>query len=253
MRCEYYARMSCRLSSRGMVTPITNRRIAILFSVIDEYVRSAEPVASQAIVEARAVDASPATVRSEMAALEDEGYLAQPHASAGRIPTETAYRLYVAYLQQQQMTFMVDFRDVVARVLAAEQEARIMVKAIARSLAASATQAIVVGFARGDAYATGLSYVVVQPEFQNPDVLQEFSIAVDQLDETLDTLDAMLNGSPRVVLGSENPFGRRCGTVATHLALPAGQTITLGIVGPMRMAYDRNLGLLAAVRDAAEH
>ena len=73
---------------------------------------------------------------------------------------------------------------------------------------------------------------------------------MDRLDETLDALDDVLNGSPRVVLGEENPFGRRCGTVASHLALPAGRTLTLGIVGPMRMAYDRQLGLIETVQAA---
>ncbi|MBI4434836.1 hypothetical protein HY635_03440 [Candidatus Uhrbacteria bacterium] len=228
-----------------------NRKISILFSVIDAYIQTAEPIASQAIVEARVVDASPATVRNEMQALEGAGYLAQPHTSSGRVPTEMAYRLYIAYLQQQHIALMDDVRDAVARVLAVEHEARVIAKAIARSLAASAAQAIVVGFARGDAYATGLAHLVVQPEFQNPDTLQEFSSAVDHLDETLETLDAMLNGSSRVVLGSENPFGSRCGTVATHLALPEGNTITLGIVGPMRMAYQRHLGMLETVRVAA--
>lgn len=227
---------------------LDNRKISILFSVINEYLATAGPVASQAIVDAHVVDAGPATVRNEMAALEEEGYLAQPHASAGRIPTETAYRLYVTYLQQQQIALMDDVRDAVARVLAVEHEARMIAKAIARAIAASAGQAIVVGVSHGDAYATGIAHLVVQPEFQDPEVLQAFSVAVDHLDETLGTLDTMLNGSARVVLGSENPFGRHCGTVATHLALPEGNMMTLGIVGPMRMAYDRHLGLIETVR-----
>lgn len=234
-----------------MSQSITNRQISILFSVIDAYVRSAEPIASQAIVEARAVDASPATVRSEMAALEDAGYLAQPHASAGRVPTEAAYRLYITHVQRQRAAVMADVVSAARRAIAAEIEARVLGKVLARLLAASAEQAIVVGFARGDAYATGLSYLFVQPEFRDPEVMRSFSAAMDRLDETLDVLDGLLNGTARVILGEENPFGDHAATVATHLALPEGHTMTLGIVGPMRMAYDRNLGLLAAIRDAA--
>lgn len=230
---------------------LDTRKTAILFSVIDAYVRSAEPVASQAIVEARAVDASPATVRSEMAALEDAGYLAQPHASAGRIPTEAAYRLYVAYLQRQRAATTASVVEEIAAVVVRELgDVRAFGKMLARTLAALASQAIVVGFSRGDAYATGISYVIVQPEFQDLDARRAFSAAVDRLDETLEALDCLLNGESRVVLGSENPFGSQVGTVASHLALPAGQTITLGIVGPMRMAYDRNLVLLETVRTA---
>lgn len=230
---------------------LSNRQTSILFSVIDAYVRSAEPVASQAIVEARAVDASPATVRSEMAALEGAGYLAQPHASAGRVPTESAYRLYIAYLQKQRTTAAAAVVEEVAAAVAQElSDVRAFGKTLARTLAGIASQAIVIGFSRGDAYATGISYVIVQPEFQDLDARRSFSAAVDRLDETLDTLDALLNGEPRVVLGSENPFGPQVGTVAAHLALPEGNTLTLGIVGPMRMAYDRNLVLLETVRMA---
>lgn len=231
-----------------MLGTLDDRKLTILFSVIAEYLRSAEPVASQAIVAARAVDASPATVRSEMAALEENGCLMQPHASAGRIPTEYGYRLYIEYLQRQQRVRITAMGDAIREVLALAQERRAAVKAIARMLAASTTQAIVIGFSRGDAYATGLSYVVIQPEFQDRDVLREFSEAMDHLDETVDVLDAALNGSPRVILGNENPFGHRCGTVASHLALPPGETVTLGIVGPMRMAYDQHLALLETVR-----
>jgi transcriptional regulator of heat shock response len=239
--------------------PLSNRQVSILFSVIDEYVRSAEPVASQAIVEARAVDASPATVRSEMVALEGAGYLAQPHASAGRVPTETAYRLYIAYLQQQRNAAAASVVGEIAAVVTRELgDIRTFGKALARTLAELASQAIVIGFSRGDAYATGISYVIVQPEFQDLDARRSFSAAVDRLDETLDALDGLLNAVPseasakegraRVVLGSENPFGPQVGTVASHLALPEGHTLTLGIVGPMRMAYDRNLGLMETVR-----
>jgi len=226
------------------------RKTVILFSVIEEYVRSAEPVASQAIVDARVVDAGPATVRSEMQALEGTGYLAQPHTSAGRVPTEAAYRLYIAYLQRQRRCVIADVGDAIRQALASEEGARAVGKAIAHTLAASAAQAIVVGFSRGDAYATGLAHLIVQPEFHDPEVLHAFSEAMDRLDESLDALDALLNGEPRAVLGAENPFGHRCGMVASHLALPAGQMLTLGIVGPMRMAYDRQLGLLETVQEA---
>ncbi|MBI4142831.1 hypothetical protein HY480_03085, partial [Candidatus Uhrbacteria bacterium] len=191
------------------------RKTAILFSVIEEYIRSAEPVASQVIVIRRAVDASPATVRSEMAALEEAGYLAQPHTSAGRVPTEAAYRLYVAYLQGQRAAVMADVVAAARRAIAAELEVRVMGKVLARLLAATAEQAIVVGFAHGDAYATGLSYLLVQPEFRNPAIMQSFSLAMDRLDESLDTLDGLLNGSARVIFGEENPFGDHAATVAT--------------------------------------
>src|ERR1700676_1499127 len=74
------------------------RKAAILNAVVTEYIASAQPVGSQHVVDAPGVSVSSATVRSEMAALEREGYLVQPHTSAGRIPTDKGYRFFVDHL-----------------------------------------------------------------------------------------------------------------------------------------------------------
>ncbi len=72
-----------------------NRRMIVLRAVVEDYIRTQEPVSSGAITKRHHIDASPATVRNDMAALEDEGYLEQPHTSAGRVPTEKGYRYFV--------------------------------------------------------------------------------------------------------------------------------------------------------------
>jgi heat-inducible transcriptional repressor len=74
---------------------LTERRLAVLTALINEYVDRAHPVPSKVIVERYGVAASPATVRNDLAALEDEGYVYQPHVSAGRVPTDGGYRAYV--------------------------------------------------------------------------------------------------------------------------------------------------------------
>ncbi|MCW2813517.1 MAG: HrcA family transcriptional regulator [Nocardioides sp.] len=71
------------------------RRIAVLRAIVQDYVATEEPVGSKALVERHQLNVSPATVRNDMAALEDEGYLIQPHTSAGRVPTDKGYRLFV--------------------------------------------------------------------------------------------------------------------------------------------------------------
>jgi len=74
------------------------RKAAILRAVAREHIRTGEPVGSQAIVERYALGVKPATVRNEMAAMTEYGYLAQPHTSAGRVPTTRGYRYYVEHL-----------------------------------------------------------------------------------------------------------------------------------------------------------
>jgi len=74
---------------------LDQRKEAILNAVVEEYIETAEPVGSGAVSTSETVNASSATVRSEMAALEADGYLVQPHTSAGRVPTEKGYRYFV--------------------------------------------------------------------------------------------------------------------------------------------------------------
>jgi heat-inducible transcriptional repressor len=71
------------------------RRLAVLRAIVQDYVSTQEPVGSKALVERHGLGVSPATVRNDMAALEEEGLITQPHTSAGRIPTDKGYRLFV--------------------------------------------------------------------------------------------------------------------------------------------------------------
>ena len=76
------------------------RRVAVLRAIVADFVATNEPVGSKALVDRHNLGVSSATVRNDMAALEEEGYIAQPHTSAGRIPTDKGYRLFVDRLHQ---------------------------------------------------------------------------------------------------------------------------------------------------------
>src|SRR5436853_6772149 len=77
-----------------MADDLDARKRGILKIIIDDYILTAEPVGSEAVSTRHRLGVSAATVRNEMAALEELGYLQQPHTSAGRVPTEHAYRVY---------------------------------------------------------------------------------------------------------------------------------------------------------------
>ena len=72
-----------------------DRRLDVLRAIVEDYVLTHEPVGSRVLVERHSLGVSPATIRNDMAALEEAGYIAQPHTSAGRIPTDKGYRLFV--------------------------------------------------------------------------------------------------------------------------------------------------------------
>ena len=75
--------------------PLDDRKLTVLRAIITEYVARGEPVGSKRVVDVAGLDVSAATVRNEMAALEEMGYITQPHTSAGRIPTDKGYRRFV--------------------------------------------------------------------------------------------------------------------------------------------------------------
>jgi heat-inducible transcriptional repressor len=90
------------LTKRGEVMSIDDRKIKILQAIINDYIRTGDPVGSRTIAKNYNLGIGSATIRNEMADLEDMGYLEQPHASAGRIPSSKGYRLYVDKLMDNQ-------------------------------------------------------------------------------------------------------------------------------------------------------
>ena len=81
---------------------LSERKLKILQAIISDYVRSAEPVGSRTLSKKYDLGISPATIRNEMADLEEMGYLTHPHTSAGRVPSDKAYRLYVNALMENR-------------------------------------------------------------------------------------------------------------------------------------------------------
>jgi heat-inducible transcriptional repressor len=79
---------------------LDDRKLAVLRAIVEDYVSTNEPVGSKALADRHNLGVSPATIRNDMAALEEQGYIAQPHTSAGRVPTDKGYRLFVDRLSQ---------------------------------------------------------------------------------------------------------------------------------------------------------
>src|SRR5215211_5835606 len=91
---------------------LDDRKTAILKAVVQEYITTAQPVGSGHVARVADVNVSSATVRNEMAVLEQEGYLIQPHTSAGRVPTDKGYRFFVDHLAQPGRLDAVDTQEV---------------------------------------------------------------------------------------------------------------------------------------------
>src|SRR5438132_1883767 len=121
------------------VAELTARQREILRRVVEEYVSTGEPVGSKTLVERTAMSVSPSTVRNELAALEERGLLTHPHTSAGRIPTETGYRVFahdlLEHVEPERGEFPLDLSAAQSEIEAALQATTEMLSQVNRLLA----------------------------------------------------------------------------------------------------------------------
>ena len=227
-----------------------SRQELILRIIVDEYVRSAEPVASRWIAENPALDVSPATVRNDMATLERDGYIHQPHTSAGRVPTEKAY---IHYLQnfvdasrkpQKEKHF--------PRAVAQRGDEEATLKTLARALVDMSGETAIVAFGPHSSFYTGVANLFQKPDFGDLDVVRALSGVVDRFDEVVGQIFESIQREPQVLIGSENPFGKDMSAILVKYTLPNRHVGILGLVGPMRMDYSRNLQLLEEAADSLD-
>lgn len=225
---------------------MNDRKSAILGAIINEHVSEGSTVASKSIVDNYDFSLSPATIRNEMVILEKEGYIFQPHTSAGRIPTEKGWRYYIDnYIKDIEITdASKSSLDKVAGDKNITKE--LLVKKVAKNLAEISNDAVFVGLSQDDFFYTGLSYLFKQPEFQKLDLVYHISEVVDHLDEVIeDMFEDILNAKDETILiGKENPFGAECSAIITHYRIDQNNIGVFGILGPMRMDYENNIALI---------
>ncbi|MBP6942578.1 MAG: hypothetical protein KBB55_00865 [Candidatus Buchananbacteria bacterium] len=218
-----------------------NRQEEILKAIVEEHIDTANPVSSGLLVEKYFSDISSATVRNDMADLEERGLIAQPHTSAGRIPTNAGYRYYIDTLLPEAKLVAIERERLEAAVAAAQNEEA--VKLLAKALAELADNAVLVAFSPLNVYYTGISNLFRQPEFTEHAAVSSISTVIDHLDEVMAKVFARVTSDVMVLVGDDNPFGARTSVVLTRYhQMPHDGFIA--ILGPSRMRYASNIELL---------
>ncbi len=223
--------------------PISDRQKNLLNIIVSEYNRSAEPVGSKFLAGTGRFDLSPATLRNEMADLEKEGYIYQPHTSAGRVPTEKGYRFFINnFLKEKELGRRE--REVIRKELSRAHELNVNVyKILAKTLAEITPVAVIFAFSKNDHYYTGLSNLFSQPEFSDMEIVRDISAVIDRMDEVLNDVFSNVGAEVEILLGKENPFGEACGTLITSYDNKKKKGV-MGFLGPMRMDYQANYSLI---------
>ena len=234
---------------------LTPRQEKILFAIIEEYAELATPVGSVTL--AKLFQVSSATIRSEMARLEEAGYIAQPYTSAGRVPTDAGYRYYVNRLSEQSTSepnyqhISTEKADRPAlrgnRVL----ELRISSQARADYAIRGAVDSLVeltgnLGLATiGDQlYISGISRLFTQPEFLDVERVRGVAKLLDNLEPWL--REAAPGQPLSIFIGQENPIGKtsQVSLIISRFRSPYSDRSYIGVLGPTRQDYAKVMSLV---------
>lgn len=228
------------------------RREAILDAIIREYVETAEPVGSLTLVEKYDFPFSPATVRGEMAELERDGYILQPHTSAGRVPTEKGYKHFVKLILSEETSLAVrDERKIREKLLGQHIRYEKLLDLAAKTLADSTGNVGIVGVS-GLVYSHGLTNLFSQPEFRETENVERAAEILDRMQELVHELPPINN--PIVFVGSETPLGKSsgCSLVVCGFETPYGTIGRLAVLGPTRMEYSKIISVVEEVKELLE-
>lgn len=215
------------------------RQAEILQAIVETYAQTAEPVGSLAL--SRNFGYSPATIRAEMAELEDTGYIYQPHTSAGRVPTDKGYRTYVNGVESLSNDSRVS--QALAQRIKSAGQIDSAIKQAAESLSEVTHNLGLATMSQG-LFFTGLASLFQQPEYFDRQQAFETARLLDSLSEWL--VEAAPEGRVSVFIGQENPIGKASGSslIIARYASPFSDSSYIGVLGPTRQDYRQVMGLV---------
>ena len=229
---------------------ISQRQKEILCQIIEEYAETASPVGSVTL--ARLFGVSPATIRAEMARLEMLGLIAQPHTSAGRVPTDAGYRFYVNNLdgaygdsersEQEKKSFERGTHAIDVRV-SSQSKADAAIRRAVDSLV-ELTGNLGLATIDGQLYLSGISRLFTQPEFMDARRVQSVAKLLDNLEPWL--REAAPGEPLNIFIGHENPIERNSGVslIISKFRSPYSDNSYIGVLGPTRQNYARVMSLV---------
>jgi heat-inducible transcriptional repressor len=229
---------------------MTARQEQILKAIVEQYAEVASPVGSSLL--AKVFNVSSATIRAEMAELERLGLIHQPHTSAGRVPTDKGYRLYVNNLNaiEDQPASARAERALTARVEHAGVPERMIRNAV--DTLVELTHNLGLATIGNQLYISGLSNLFGQPEFIGGRQVQQVAGLLDNLEPWL--REAAPNEPLSVYIGQENPIGRTAGAslIISRFRSPYSDHSYIGVLGPTRQQYRDVMTLVRHAGQALE-
>lgn len=211
---------------------LNERENKILDFLVRDFVKTAEPVSSSRVRDGLRLKESPATIRNIVADLDEAGFLEQPHTSAGRVPTDLAYRYFVDNL----MSDISLSREIFSRMkkLTARHDE------IGRFLSEALDALIFTGFTGERFDSHGFSNLFKEPEFKNEESILDAGYFIDHIEDIADIYRKRLKNTAEIFIGGENPVECARGFGIFYVESGnRGRRQTTILVGPKRMNYER--------------
>ena len=220
---------------------LTERKLKILQAIIMDFVRNAEPVGSRTLSKLLDMNISPATIRNEMADLEEMGYLYHPHTSSGRVPSDKAYRLYVNKMMEKYELEEKEKQRIKRELRAYMNELERTVRRASELLSdiTNLTSFATLEDMRDmSLFLQGMTRIFAYPEYSTIEHARTFLEMVDDRDTFASELAAREQGLS-ITIGNENSERIAPGSsiISATYYVDGRMVGKLGVVGPTRMQY----------------
>lgn len=235
-----------------VMVDLTDRQKALLKAVVEKYIESAEPVGSEVIEKKYDLGVSPATIRIEMVRLTKNGYLRQPHTSAGRAPTSMGMKFYIAELMKEKTLPVSAEVSIKEKMMAQRHQQERLVK---EAVIALAQRLDMLGLAidgEGRSVYAGAANILDWPEFYDIDVARFVLSLFDENPRLREIIGRAVGSDPiHILFGEDMEFEylRPTSFVFTTYMARAGKDGVIGVIGPARMNFALVLPYVKYVRD----
>lgn len=239
-----------------MADILTARQTRILKTLIDEYISTAEPVGSEALDKKYNLEVSPATIRSEMVELTKNGYLRQPHTSAGRTPSPKAMKFYINQLMDESQMSIAEEVKAKEELSKAKDDIDRALEGATHELA-QITKSLCVAALDDDnrVWHSGYANVFISPEFANIETTASIFTMIEEFRRMHELFFERMTGSTsvEVIFGEELgwPELDPIGVVGTRFDI-MGKRGALGVIGPARLPYSRVIPVVRYFKDIIE-
>jgi heat-inducible transcriptional repressor len=220
---------------------LTDRQIRILKLIIEEYIETAFPVGSNILEKKYELGISPATIRNEMVKLAQMGYLSQPHTSAGRAPTKTAFKFYVDRLMEEKKLSVADEVSAKEQVWDSRFDFEKLLQDATRALAQKTGTIAISATKDGHVYHAGYANILDMPEFFEINLTKALLTMLEESTSVFDLFNKNLGEDAlHLLLGDELgvDFLEPCSMVFTEFGQEGSDKCGfLGVIGPVRLNY----------------